>query len=142
MPDARRAAAVASAIRRTALKDKATSSIPTLSRGYRQRVGVAQALLHDPDILILDEPNNGLDPTQIRHMRDLIRELAASATVIVSTHVLQEVQAVCERVLILRSGRLVVDWKPQTAFTDETLVYASYAHGYKAGGATPPLPAL
>jgi len=104
-----RPAAVAQAIRRTALKERATAPIQTLSRGYRQRVGVAQALLHRPDILILDEPTNGLDPTQIRHMRDLIRELAKGATVIVSTHILQEVQAVCERVLILRNGKLAVD---------------------------------
>lgn len=109
VPEAQREAAVASAIRRTALKEKADAPIQTLSRGYRQRVGVAQALLHDPDIIILDEPTNGLDPTQILHMRELIRELAQSATVIVSTHILQEVQAVCERVLILRAGRLVVD---------------------------------
>jgi len=101
--------AVATAIRRTALNEKASQSIQTLSRGYRQRVGVAQAILHNPDIIILDEPTNGLDPTQIRHMRTLIRELAEHATVIVSTHILQEVQAVCERVLILRAGKLVVD---------------------------------
>ena len=99
------------AINKTALNEKATSSIQTLSRGYRQRVGVAQALLHMPDIIILDEPTNGLDPTQILHMRDLIKELAETATIIVSTHVLQEVQAVCERVLIMRSGKLVVDSK-------------------------------
>lgn len=109
IPAAGRPAAVAEAIRRTALKEKADASIQTLSRGYRQRVGVAQALLHRPDILILDEPTNGLDPTQILHMRELIRELARSATVIVSTHILQEVHAVCERVLILRRGRLVID---------------------------------
>ncbi|HMA30537.1 MAG TPA: ABC transporter ATP-binding protein [Casimicrobiaceae bacterium] len=109
VPEARRPRAIADAIQRTALAEKATAQITTLSRGYRQRVGVAQALLHAPDILILDEPTNGLDPTQIRHMRELIRELARSATVIVSTHILQEVQAVCERVLILRAGRLVVD---------------------------------
>ncbi|MEZ5535597.1 MAG: ABC transporter ATP-binding protein [Thiolinea sp.] len=102
-------AAVARAIRRTALKEKATASIQTLSRGYRQRVGVAQAILHAPDIIILDEPTNGLDPTQINHMRDLIRELAESATVILSTHILQEVQAVCERVLIMRAGQLAVN---------------------------------
>jgi ABC-2 type transport system ATP-binding protein len=101
--------AIARAIRRTALEEKAAAPIQTLSRGFRQRVGVAQALLHDPDILILDEPTNGLDPTQILHMRDLIRELAEHATVMVSTHILQEVAAVCERVLILRAGRLVVD---------------------------------
>ncbi|HEX8739171.1 MAG TPA: ABC transporter ATP-binding protein [Casimicrobiaceae bacterium] len=109
VPPERRARAVATSIRRTALADKAAAPIHTLSRGYRQRVGVAQALLHDPDIVILDEPTNGLDPTQIRHMRELIRDLAKSATVIVSTHILQEVQAVCDRVLILRAGRLVVD---------------------------------
>jgi ABC-2 type transport system ATP-binding protein len=109
VPPAARDAAVARAIGRTALAEKATAVIHTLSRGYRQRVGVAQALLHGPDIVILDEPTNGLDPTQIQHMRGLIRELAASATVIVSTHILQEVQAVCERVLIMRAGRLAVD---------------------------------
>ena len=107
--DDRREKAVADAIRRTQLKEKAADTIETLSRGYRQRVGVAQALLHDPDIIILDEPTNGLDPTQIRQMRDLIQELAQSATVIVSTHILQEVQAVCERVLILRAGELILD---------------------------------
>ncbi len=109
VPQARRGRAVGAAIRRTELKEQATQSIQTLSRGYRQRVGVAQAILHGPDIVILDEPTNGLDPTQILHMRSLIGELAKSATVIVSTHILQEVQAVCARVLILRSGRKVVD---------------------------------
>ena len=109
VPEDQRDRAVANAIRRTELKDKAADTIETLSRGYRQRVGVAQALLHDPDVIILDEPTNGLDPNQIRHMRALIRELAQTATVVVSTHVLQEVQAVCERVLILRAGELVVD---------------------------------
>ncbi|SEB10002.1 ABC-2 type transport system ATP-binding protein [Thiothrix caldifontis] len=101
--------AVTSAIRRTALQAKASAMIATLSRGYRQRVGVAQAILHNPAIIILDEPTNGLDPTQIHQMRELIRELASHATVILSTHILQEVQAVCERVLIMRSGKLVVD---------------------------------
>jgi ABC-2 type transport system ATP-binding protein len=109
VPAHSRPAAIAAAMRRTALMDRATQSIGTLSRGYRQRVGVAQAILHSPDIIILDEPTNGLDPTQILHMRDLIRDLARSATVIVSTHILQEVQAVCERVLILRAGRKVID---------------------------------
>lgn len=102
-------AAVARSVRRTALQDKARARIDTLSRGYRQRVGVAQAILHDPEIIILDEPTNGLDPTQILQMRGLIRELAEEATVIVSTHILQEVQAVCERVLILRAGALALD---------------------------------
>jgi ABC-2 type transport system ATP-binding protein len=109
VPEYKRGHAVAQAIRRTALREKATDTIQTLSRGYRQRVGVAQAILHEPAIVILDEPTNGLDPTQILQMRELIRELARQATVIVSTHILQEVQAVCERVLILRAGRLVLD---------------------------------
>ena len=109
LADDRRPGAIARAIRRTALQEKATQPIQTLSRGYRQRVGVAQAILHEPAIVILDEPTNGLDPTQILHMRELIRELATTATVIVSTHILQEVQAVCDRVLILRAGKLAVD---------------------------------
>ena len=102
---------VSEAIEKTRLTEKATARIDTLSRGYRQRVGVAQALLHKPDILILDEPTNGLDPNQILQMRELIKELAKSSTVIVSTHVLQEVQAICERVLIMRGGQLVLDSK-------------------------------
>jgi ABC-2 type transport system ATP-binding protein len=101
--------AIRRAIGMTRLEPKATQPIGTLSRGYRQRVGVAQAILHRPRILILDEPTNGLDPTQIHHMRELIQELAQEATVILSTHILQEVQAVCERVLILRAGDLVLD---------------------------------
>ena len=109
VPEAQRSQAVARAIRRTELAAKATAPIDELSRGFRQRVGVAQALLHEPDILILDEPTNGLDPTQILHMRDLVRELAEHATVVVSTHILQEVAAVCERVLVMRRGELVVD---------------------------------
>lgn len=109
IPTAQQRQAVGNAIRRTALADKAAQPICTLSRGYRQRVGVAQAILHNPNIIILDEPTNGLDPTQIHQMRDLIRELAQTATVILSTHILQEVQAVCERVLIMRAGKLVLD---------------------------------
>jgi ABC-2 type transport system ATP-binding protein len=119
---ARRPRAIARAIRRTALSEKATRPIHTLSRGYRQRVGVAQAILHEPDIIILDEPTNGLDPTQIRHMRELVQELATKATVIVSTHILQEVQAVCERVLILRAGRLVIDSRLEDLQLSHTLL--------------------
>lgn len=116
--------AVARAIRRTALKEKALPTIHTLSRGYRQRVGVAQAILHDPDIIILDEPTNGLDPTQILQMRELIRELAESATVILSTHILQEVQAVCDRVLIMRNGKMVVDSRLADLQSDQQLLLA------------------
>ncbi|NOY71150.1 MAG: ABC transporter ATP-binding protein [Gammaproteobacteria bacterium] len=99
------------AIERTALQEKACQAIATLSRGFRQRVGVAQAILHEPEILILDEPTNGLDPSQIQHMRELIKELAKKATVIISTHIMQEVQAVCDRVIILRRGQKVLDAK-------------------------------
>jgi ABC-2 type transport system ATP-binding protein len=104
-----RPGAIRQVLGRTELAAKATALIATLSRGYRQRVGVAQAILHEPAILILDEPTNGLDPSQIRHMRDLIRDLAQTATLIISTHILQEVEAVCDRVLILRGGRLALD---------------------------------
>jgi ABC-2 type transport system ATP-binding protein len=101
--------AVQKAIARTDLGDKAIQQIHTLSRGYRQRVGVAQAILSEPDLLILDEPTNGLDPSQIENMRSLIKQLAQTSTVIISTHVLQEVSAVCDRVLILKQGELALD---------------------------------
>jgi len=104
-----RAPLIAKAIARTELQDKAIRSISTLSRGYRQRTGVAQAILHNPAILILDEPTNGLDPTQIQHMRGLITELAKDSTVIISTHILQEVQAICDRVIILKDGKKALD---------------------------------
>ncbi len=109
VPETERLSRVREAIRKTELTEKATQPINTLSRGYRQRVGVAQALLHHPDILILDEPTNGLDPSQVQHMRDLIKEAAQEATVILSTHILQEVQAVCDRVIIIRAGQKVLD---------------------------------
>jgi ABC-type multidrug transport system, ATPase component len=96
-------------LERTALTDKAGQQISTLSRGYRQRVGVAQAILHRPKILILDEPTNGLDPTQIQHMRGLIHDLAQESTLLISTHILQEVQAVCDRVIIIQHGRKALD---------------------------------
>jgi len=106
---AERAPLIREALERTALVDRAYQSIATLSRGYRQRTGVAQAILHRPRFLILDEPTNGLDPTQIQHMRSLIADLAKTATVIISTHILQEVQAVCDRVIILKDGAKVLD---------------------------------
>lgn len=96
-------------INKTSLNEKVMGKISTLSRGYKQRLGVAQAILHRPQILILDEPTNGLDPAQIQQMRSLINELSASTTVLLSTHILQEVQAVCDRVIIINRGRLAVD---------------------------------
>ena len=102
-------ARVKSAIEKTMLQAKAFQPIATLSRGFKQRVGVAQSLIHSPKLLILDEPTNGLDPYQTNQMRSLIKELAKSATVILSTHIMQEVNALCSRVLILDNGKLSVD---------------------------------
>jgi gliding motility-associated transport system ATP-binding protein len=106
-PDRMRA--VREAIIATDLHDRALSPIHTLSRGLKQRVGVAQAILGRPRLIILDEPTNGLDVNHTLHMRRLIKQLARRATVILSTHIMQEVEAVCDRVLLLRNGRLVVD---------------------------------
>jgi ABC-2 type transport system ATP-binding protein len=99
------------AVQATEISEKLLSPIATLSRGFKQRVGVAQAILGKPKVLILDEPTNGLDPTQTDHMRALIKDIAKEATVILSTHIMQEVDAVCDRVLILRGGELAVDEK-------------------------------
>ncbi len=104
-----RMAEVKRVIAATDIGEKLLAPIATLSRGFKQRVGVAQALLGHPRFLILDEPTNGLDPTQTDHMRQLIRDISKEATVILSTHIMQEVAAVCDRVLILRAGQLVVD---------------------------------
>ncbi len=83
--------------------------ISKLSRGFRQRVGMAHAMLHDPEVLILDEPTSGLDPNQVHGMRDLIVELAKTKTILLSTHILQEVRAVCARVVMVNNGRVVFD---------------------------------
>jgi ABC-2 type transport system ATP-binding protein len=99
------------AIKATDLNDQLIHPIFTLSRGYKQRVGVAQAILGRPKLLILDEPTNGLDPTQTEHMRQLIRDIAKDATVLLSTHIMQEVDAICDRVFILNQGYLAVDAK-------------------------------
>ena len=96
-------------IRATDIESKILSPISTLSRGYKQRVGIAQAILGKPKLLILDEPTNGLDPKQTNLVRELIRDLSKNATVILSTHIMQEVDALCSRALIVRDGELVVD---------------------------------
>ena len=89
-----------------------TRPIDTLSKGFRRRVGIAQALIHDPRVLILDEPTDGLDPNQKHQVRELIRNLATDKIVIVSTHILEEVHAVCTRAMIISDGRLVADNTP------------------------------
>lgn len=97
---------------RCGLADVLGKDIGQLSKGYRQRVGLAQALIHDPDVLILDEPTSGLDPNQIVEIRSLIRELGQEKTVLLSTHILPEVQASCSRVIIISEGQLVADDTP------------------------------
>jgi len=92
-----------------ALKTVVGKSIGKLSRGFRQRVGMAQVLLHEPDVLIMDEPTAGLDPNQIREVRETIRRIGQDKTVLLSTHILQEVEAMCDRIIIINEGRLVFD---------------------------------
>ncbi|MBI3041442.1 MAG: ABC transporter ATP-binding protein [Betaproteobacteria bacterium] len=104
---ARRRDAVASAKQRCGLADAGARLIGTLSKGYQQRVGIAQAIVHAPDVVILDEPTVGLDPNQIREIRALIRELGGAHSVILSTHILPEVEAVCDRVQIMHHGNIV-----------------------------------
>jgi ABC-2 type transport system ATP-binding protein len=89
------------------IADVLGKSISTLSKGYRQRVGLAQAILHDPDILILDEPTTGLDPNQILEFRELIKRIGSSKTVILSTHILQEVEAICDHLMIMNQGKIL-----------------------------------
>ena len=107
LPD--RKAKVEEVIERVGLTPEAYKLIGQLSKGYRQRVGLAQALIHDPEVLILDEPTSGLDPIQLVDIRNLIKEVGKKRTVILSTHIMQEVEAMCERVVIIHRGQLVAD---------------------------------
>ena len=103
--------------------------IGQLSKGYKQRVGLAQALIHNPEVLILDEPTSGLDPNQLADIRNLIKELGKEKTIIFSTHIMQEVQAVCDRVIIINKGKLVADDKPdnlQNLLSKEILVEVEF----------------
>ncbi len=100
---------VEAVVERTGLGKEAHKRIGMLSKGYKQRVGLAQALLHDPEVLILDEPTSGLDPNQLAEIRNLIVSLGQDKTVLLSSHILQEVQAVCSRAIIINNGRLVAD---------------------------------
>ena len=98
-------------IKKTGLLPEANKKIEQLSKGYRQRVGLASALLHDPEVLILDEPTTGLDPNQLIEVRALIKNVGASKTVLLSTHIMQEVEAICDRVIIINKGKIVLDKK-------------------------------
>jgi ABC-2 type transport system ATP-binding protein len=109
---AERTAQVDRAISLTHLDPVRRQSIETLSKGYKQRVGFAQALLHNPPVLVLDEPTDGLDPNQKNEVRSLIKSMAAEKAVILSTHILEEVEAICTRVIIISQGRVVVDETP------------------------------
>lgn len=100
-------------VRLCGLDKEKHKNIGELSKGYRQRVGLAQAMIHDPEILILDEPTTGLDPNQIVEIRELIKKLGEEKTVIFSTHILPEVEATCDRILIINDGKIVADGKPQ-----------------------------
>jgi len=104
---------LAEVIEKCGLKEKKNAEISTLSKGYRQRVGIAQALIHNPKIVILDEPTTGLDPNQRIEIRDLIKEIGRSKTVILSSHVLSEVQSTCSRVIIINKGKIVADGTPE-----------------------------
>ncbi|MCP9755206.1 ATP-binding cassette domain-containing protein [Lacihabitans sp. CCS-44] len=100
---------VAKVIEMVGLMPEKHKKIEQLSKGYRQRVGLAQALIHDPEVLILDEPTTGLDPNQLVEIRKLIKEVGKNKTIILSTHIMQEVEAICDRVIIINKGNLVAD---------------------------------
>jgi gliding motility-associated transport system ATP-binding protein len=103
------ALAVTKAVERTGLSPVLDQTIETLSKGYKRRVGIAQAILHDPEVLIMDEPTDGLDPNQKHQVRELITEMAREKAIIVSTHILEEVEAVCTRAIVINKGRVVAD---------------------------------
>jgi ABC-2 type transport system ATP-binding protein len=111
VPSERRRARVIEVIKATGLVDRVVQPIATLSKGYRQRVGLAQAIIHEPELLILDEPTTGLDPAQIVEIRELIKRLSKKTTVLLSTHILSEVEATCDRVLVIMQGKLRADAK-------------------------------
>jgi ABC-2 type transport system ATP-binding protein len=109
MPESDRRHLISEAVYATSLEEHLTRPISDLSKGYRQRVGLAYAIMHKPKLLILDEPTNGLDPTQIHEVRGLIRRLSKHATIMVSTHILQEVEATCHRAIIMIDGEIKAD---------------------------------
>lgn len=110
--------AVFSVIEKCGLEGKENKEVSTLSKGYRQRLGIAQALIHDPKIVILDEPTTGLDPNQRIEIKNLIKEIGKTKTVILSSHVLSEIQSTCSRVLIINKGKIVADGTPENLETE------------------------
>lgn len=109
------------------LTPESDKKIKQLSKGYRQRVGLAQALIHDPEVLILDEPTSGLDPNQLEEIRTLIREIGRHKTVLLSTHIMQEVEAICQRAIIIHKGKIVSDESFGVNESSEKYVYVEFA---------------
>ena len=103
---------VAEVIEKVGLAKEAHKKIGQLSKGFQQRVGIAQAIVHDPEVLILDEPTSGLDPNQLEDIRGLIKELGRNKTVMLSTHIMQEVESICDRILVINNGKVVADNTP------------------------------
>ncbi len=143
VPIADRRPLLSEAVHATGLAEQLTRPIATLSKGYRQRVMLAQAIMHKPKVLILDEPTNGLDPTQILEMRDLIRRLARSATVVVSTHHLSEVQAVCHRAIIIMKGEIRADARlAELTATSNAVAAIAAREGEDVAGALQRIPGV
>jgi ABC-2 type transport system ATP-binding protein len=109
---AERKSRIADVVKRIHLEGVLEQSIETLSKGFKRRVGVAQAILHDPDVLVMDEPTDGLDPNQKHEVRSLIQDMAREKAIVISTHILEEVNAVCTRAIIIAAGRLLFDGTP------------------------------
>lgn len=129
------------AVERCFLQPVAGQTIDTLSKGYRQRTCLAQALLHDPDILLLDEPTEGLDPNQKQVVRDMIREMASERVIMLSTHVLEEVEAICTRAIIISAGKVVADDTP-AALKTRSSQYNAVTFSAEGEGIVPALEQL
>jgi ABC-2 type transport system ATP-binding protein len=110
---AKKKARLAEVVERVQLDSVLRAPVETLSKGYKRRVGLAQAILHDPPVLVLDEPTDGLDPNQKHEVRTLIRSMAQGKAIVLSTHILEEVEAVCTRTIVIHKGKVVVDCTPQ-----------------------------
>lgn len=134
IPEAEQPRYLSAAIYATALQERLTQPIGTLSKGFRQRVGLAQAILHKPKFLVLDEPTVGLDPTQIVEIRRLIKRLAQNSTILLSTHILSEVEALCDRVIIILNGQIKADQRLSTlaATADAILILQNQQSGVEA----------
>jgi ABC-2 type transport system ATP-binding protein len=118
-------------IQLTGLSTESHKKIGQLSKGYRQRVGLANALLHNPDVLILDEPTTGLDPNQLMEIRNVIKNVGKDKTVFLSTHIMQEVEAICDRVIIINNGKIVTDKKLDNLMSEDTAQVIEVEFDYK-----------